>query len=379
MKPATVFLSRMTNRELEQFLMSHDSSAVLIPTGSTEQHGPHSALGTDVLIPEELCRRVAPDIPAVVAPPISYGLPYPHRGFKGEFSLRIDTFMNVVSDLCVTFAAAGFRRIVFVNGHYDNTYAIAFGCARVADQLPQGTQAFPVTYWEGFPPERAREFMGGDKGLHANVGEVSALLAISPDLVDMSLANAELPNFPSYKTSAAGSILRISSRPRGALPDNEERHMGRRHQGKRREREAVSRMGSGGRHQPSRGYFQLIRAPAGEVTPRGIRPTARSLLTSESPAATMLGVAHKDSLGLWRSRARGGKPWKQEEQGLRNRLRTRILRSPLTWAPPLLPARTFPCGRPAGALRPEEETREDPRALPDARTDRGRPRAGHGR
>ncbi len=204
MKPATVFLSRMTNRELEQFLMSHDNSAVLIPTGSTEQHGPHSALGTDVLIPEELCRRVAPDIPAVVAPPISYGLSYPHRGFKGEFSLRIDTFMNVVSDLCVTFAAAGFRRIVFVNGHYDNTYAIAFGCARVADQLPQGTQAFPVTYWEGFPPERAREFMGGDKGLHANVGEVSALLAISPDLVDMSLANAELPNFPSYKTSAGG-------------------------------------------------------------------------------------------------------------------------------------------------------------------------------
>ena len=46
--------------------------------------------------------------------------------------------------------------------------------------------------------------MGGDKGLHANVGEVSCLLAINPDLVDMSLANTELPNFPSYKTSAGG-------------------------------------------------------------------------------------------------------------------------------------------------------------------------------
>ncbi len=74
----------------------------------------------------------------------------------------------------------------------------------MADQLPAGTQAFPLTYCEGFPPERAREFMRGDKGLHANVGEVSALLAINPDLVDMSLANAELPNFPSYKTSAGG-------------------------------------------------------------------------------------------------------------------------------------------------------------------------------
>ena len=202
MKPATVFLSEMTNRELEQFLEHHQT--VLIPTGSTEQHGPHSALGTDVLIPRELCRRVAPKIHAVVAPSLAYGLSYPHRGFTGEFSLSIDTFMNVVSDLCLTFAKSGFRKIVFVNGHYDNTYAIAFGCARVADRLPEGTRAYPLTYWEGFPPERARQFMGGDKGLHANEGEVSTLLAINPDLVDMSLANTELPSFPSYKTSAGG-------------------------------------------------------------------------------------------------------------------------------------------------------------------------------
>jgi creatinine amidohydrolase len=140
----------------------------------------------------------------VVAPSVPYGLSYPHRGFKGEFSLRIDTFMDVVSDLCVSFAAAGFRRIVFVNGHYDNTYAIAYGCARAADRLPAGTRAFPLTYWEGFPPERARQFMGGEKGLHANEGEVSALLAINPNLVDMSLANVEQPRFPDYKTTAGG-------------------------------------------------------------------------------------------------------------------------------------------------------------------------------
>jgi creatinine amidohydrolase len=202
MKPPTVFLSEMTNRELEQFLQK--ATTVLIPIGATEQHGPHSALGTDVFIPQELCRRAAPQIPAVVGPALSYGLSYAHRGFKGELSLSIDTFMNVITDLCITYAAAGFRKLVFVNGHYDNTYAIAFGCARAAERLPEGTRAFPLTYWEGLPPERAREFLGGDKGLHANVGEVSTLLAINPDLVDMSLANAEMPSFPSYKTSAGG-------------------------------------------------------------------------------------------------------------------------------------------------------------------------------
>jgi len=66
-------------------------------------------LPTDVFIPAELCRRVAPVVHAVVAPSVPYGLSYPHRGFKGEFSLRIDTFMDVVSDLCVSFAVAGQR------------------------------------------------------------------------------------------------------------------------------------------------------------------------------------------------------------------------------------------------------------------------------
>src|SRR5512146_738156 len=176
MKPETVFISEMTNRELELFLQQ--SATVLVPVGSTEQHGPHSALGTDTIIPLELCRRAAPSIPAVVGPALPYGLSYAHRGFKGELSLSIDTFMNVITDLCITYATAGFRKIVFVNGHYDNTYAIAFGCARAAEKVPEGTRAFPLTYWEGLPPERSREFLGGDKGLHANVGEVSTLLAI---------------------------------------------------------------------------------------------------------------------------------------------------------------------------------------------------------
>ena len=85
MKPPTVFLSEMTNRELETFLEQH--ATILVPTGSTEQHGPHSALGTDVYIPLELCRRVATRVQAVVAPSISYGLSYAHRGFKGSSPL----------------------------------------------------------------------------------------------------------------------------------------------------------------------------------------------------------------------------------------------------------------------------------------------------
>ena len=63
MKSATVFLGEMTNPEVEAFLEKHHT--VIIPTGATEQHGPHAPLLTDVLIPQEIARRVAPQIGAL--------------------------------------------------------------------------------------------------------------------------------------------------------------------------------------------------------------------------------------------------------------------------------------------------------------------------
>ncbi|MGH2446352.1 MAG: creatininase family protein [Candidatus Limnocylindria bacterium] len=199
-KPTTVFLGEMTDPEVESFLQGHDT--VIVPTGSTEQHGPHGPLLTDVLVPTEVARRVAPEVGALVAPSINYALSYPHVGFTGVVHIRIPTFMALVEDLCVSLAAVGFRRIVFLNGHYDNTYAIAYACANVAERLPTGTVAFPVNYWDGLTPEEAAEFFGPSAGLHANRGETAAVLAINPDLVDMQRANAEMPPFPDVTNSA---------------------------------------------------------------------------------------------------------------------------------------------------------------------------------
>jgi len=190
----------MTNPELEAFL--RDNETVIVPTGSTEQHGPHGPLLTDVLVPNEVARRVAPRVGAVVAPPINYALSYPHVGFTGVVHVRVATFMALIEDLCVSLATAGFRRIVFLNGHYDNTYAIAYACANVHDRLPDGVVAFPTNYWDGLSAEEAAEYFGPSNGLHANRGETSAVLAINPDLVDMERANAEMPPFPDV-TSAA--------------------------------------------------------------------------------------------------------------------------------------------------------------------------------
>lgn len=200
MKRETVFLGEMTDREVDAFLREHDT--VIVPVGSTEQHGPHAPLATDVVIPVEVARRVAPRIGAVVAPSVNYGLSYPHIGFTGVVSIRIPTFMALIEDLCAALAAAGFRRIVFLNGHYDNAYAIAYACANAADRLPAGTTAYPVTYWDGMSPDEAAEFFDPSVGLHANIGETSAVLAIDEGLVDMELANVEFPPFPDVASPA---------------------------------------------------------------------------------------------------------------------------------------------------------------------------------
>jgi len=196
MKPPTVFLGEMTNPEVEAFLREHHT--VIVPTGATEQHGPHGPLLTDVLIPQEIARRVAPRIGALVAPPISYALSYPHVGFRGLVHIRLPTFMALVEDLCASFAASGFKRIVFLNGHYDNTYAIAYACANARDRLPRDVRAFPINYWDGMPPEVASKYFSLEKGMHANAAETSAILAIDRDLVDMERANAEFPPFPGF-------------------------------------------------------------------------------------------------------------------------------------------------------------------------------------
>ena len=70
MKKSSVFLAENTNPEIEAFLQKHHT--VLIPVGATEQHGPHAPVGTDVLIPHEIARRVAERKgDALVAPPLA--------------------------------------------------------------------------------------------------------------------------------------------------------------------------------------------------------------------------------------------------------------------------------------------------------------------
>ena len=108
MKPPTVFLGEMTNPEVEAFLRDHQT--VIVPTGSTEQHGPHGPLLTDVLVPQEVARRVAPRVGAVVAPVDQLRPVVPARRLhRASSTCASPTFMALVEDLCVSLATIGLQ------------------------------------------------------------------------------------------------------------------------------------------------------------------------------------------------------------------------------------------------------------------------------
>jgi creatinine amidohydrolase len=192
--------------QVEQYLEA-GNDLVLVPTGSTEQHGPHSPLSTDVIIPTEVCRRLAMRLGALVAPSVNYGISAGHRGFRGLAYLTAPTFTGVIEDIVFSLAEAGFRRIVLVNGHYTNYPPIITACMNVSTRLPEGTRAWGASYWESLPAEQLHEYLSIGAGLHANIGETSAVMAVRPELVDLEVAVEEWPDFPEFQAPPFPTIL----------------------------------------------------------------------------------------------------------------------------------------------------------------------------
>jgi creatinine amidohydrolase len=90
---------------------------IVIPCGTTEQHGPAGSLGLDTYVALGLAADAAKQAGVLAAPPLWYGDSSHHLGFAGTMSLRTETLMQVVYDLVRSLAKHGFRRILLINGH----------------------------------------------------------------------------------------------------------------------------------------------------------------------------------------------------------------------------------------------------------------------
>jgi creatinine amidohydrolase len=102
---------------IEAYLDGDDR--VVVPIGSTEQHG-HLSLGTDAILAERVAVEAAEPLGVPVLPVLPFGMAPYFRAFPGSMTLRISTYLEVLRDLLDTLAFQGFRRIAIVNGHGGN-------------------------------------------------------------------------------------------------------------------------------------------------------------------------------------------------------------------------------------------------------------------
>ena len=164
------------------------STGVIVPIGSTEQHGPNGLVGTDAICPEVVAEAAAERIDALVAPTIAFGMAQHHLAFPGTVSLRPDTLIAVVRDVIASLAGHGFREIYFLNGHGGNvaTVQAAFAqyhaeasFARVDGPAPR----LKIASW--FAGRRvvalSEELFGEGEGRHATPSEISLTWHAYPD------------------------------------------------------------------------------------------------------------------------------------------------------------------------------------------------------
>jgi creatinine amidohydrolase len=140
---------------------------LVVPLGSTEQHGPHLPLSTDTDIAVVLATGLASRrTDVVVAPALAYGASGEHAGFAGTLSIGHEALELVVVEL-VRSATDTFAHVLLVNGHGGNVASLAAACARLRDESRD------VLVWS---PQ-----WGGDA--HAGRTETSVLLALDPERV----------------------------------------------------------------------------------------------------------------------------------------------------------------------------------------------------
>jgi creatinine amidohydrolase len=171
-------LQEMAWPDVKAYLEHRDM--VIIPLGSTEQHGPHLPLGSDSYEALGMSRRISERTGVVVAPVLTVGYSVYHTGFPGSLSLSPRTMEQALFEVVESLIGHGFRRILFFNYHGGNNIVQS----NLVHRINHTTEAVAVAIGHGGPIQSAGgEDEDGLMDWHAGESETSIMLHLHPELV----------------------------------------------------------------------------------------------------------------------------------------------------------------------------------------------------
>lgn len=169
-------LDELTDPEVAAALA--DRPLVVVPCGSTEQHGPHLPTGTDYYASLALADRVSSEIGGIVLAGFQFGVTPLHMGFPSTVTLRPETYQAALYELVASVASHGATEVAFVNWHEGNIPSLALVGARLTHEMEMDVVLAHACY---VAEELYGEKLGGLT--HGGAIEAGAVLALRPELV----------------------------------------------------------------------------------------------------------------------------------------------------------------------------------------------------
>lgn len=198
-----MYMMDLNLRQFEEAMNSGVNTAVL-PIGMVEAHGPHCALGTDVLIPREFLKRIDEILgeKIVIGAEIAYGHSWGLQPFKGTIDVSADAFANYVFEVGKEFYRNGFQHLVLFNGHGGNIPSLTTVAEKLADE---GLTVLMINWWVDY--RDTIKTIAAEPG-HAGEDETSLVLAISEELADVTeVGNHQATLSPKIKYRNAGKDI----------------------------------------------------------------------------------------------------------------------------------------------------------------------------
>lgn len=190
----SVNIEDLTWVEADKVLKTYE--VVLIALGArTKEHGPHLLLKNDYIMAEYLKARVMKEVPVAVLPTLQYGYYPAFLEYPGSVSLRADTFASVVIDICMSMHGYGIQKFYILNTGVSTLRPLQ----RASEELQK--KGLTLRYFNILEADKKipSGYLKQEGGTHADEGETSMMLYISPQSVDMSKAVKDYDARPDRK------------------------------------------------------------------------------------------------------------------------------------------------------------------------------------